>query len=409
MDQVRPPGGQLAAALQAAGMPDVSDRFSVALRHQQIPARTLAGIDELIRVFDAVTTRPAWQSAATASAPEICRQARSETCFFSAWDFHLPPEHPENWQLIECNDNGSGFLFAALINRVFYELARWSGPPRIVPPPPFAAVAERVAAMIAREAERFPGAAREGLLFILEDEAALRGGRFRHELLLLRELCERHGWTARLGAPGELEWDGRHLLSQGAPVRFVVNRSTNFFWAGDAFAALRAAYASGGVYVAPNPFTYATRSDKRLLAWLSSPSRDAELGITAAERAVLTGHVPETQVLRAENVDELAARKAELVFKPTQGFASRGLLASAQVGHARLRRLLKRGEQYVAQRKVSKLPLDSGDPLHPTVWADLRVWAYRGERWLLSGRASRTPDVLDLAPPGGWLPTYAEA
>ena len=114
-------------------------------------------------------------------------------------------------------------------------------------------------------------------------------------------------------------------------------------------------------------------------------------------------------MLRPENVDERAARKAELVFKPTHGFASRGLLASPQVGHARLRRLLKRGEEYVAQRKVSKFPLDSGEPQRLTLWADLRVWAYRGERWLLSGRASRTPDALDLSPPGGWLPTYAEA
>jgi hypothetical protein len=409
MDQVRPPDGQLVAALQAAGMPDVPECFSVALLHQQIPARILAGIDELIRVFDRVTTRPAWQDAATASAPEICRQARSEVCFFSAWDFHLPPDDPENWQLIECNDNGSGFLFAALINRLFYELARWNGPRSVVPPPPLAAVAERVAAMIAREAGQFFGATPNGLLLILDDERALRSGRFRHELLLLRSLCERRGWDAQLGAPGELEWDGRHLLWRAAPVSFVVNRSTDFFWAGDAFAPLRAAYADGGVYVAPNPFTYATRSDKRLLVWLSMASRDAELGITAGERAVLSAHVPETQVLRPENVDELAARKAELVFKPTHGFASRGLLASPQIGHARLRRLLKRGEEYVAQRRVSKLPLDSGESQHPTLWADLRVWAYRGERYLLSGRASRTPDALDLSPPGGWLPTYAEA
>ena len=41
------------------------------------------------------------------------------------------------------------------------------------------------------------------------------------------------------------------------------------------------------------------------------------------------------------------------------------------------------------------------------LWTDLRVWAYRGEIVLLSGRASTHPDRLDLAPPGGWLPTYA--
>ena len=46
--------------------------------------------------------------------------------------------------------------------------------------------------------------------------------------------------------------------------------------------------------------------------------------------------------------------------------------------------------------------LDDGE----RVWTDLRVWAYRGEIVLVSGRASRRPDRLDLKPPGGWLPTY---
>jgi len=32
-----------------------------------------------------------------------------------------------------------------------------------------------------------------------------------------------------------------------------------------------------------------------------------------------------------------------------------------------------------------------------SLWTDLRVWAYRGERVLLSGRASRHPDSVDLS------------
>ena len=71
---------------------------------------------------------------------------------------------------------------------------------------------------------------------------------------------------------------------------------------------------------------------------------------------------------------------------------------------ARLRRLVNHGEDYVAQRWVAKPGLQiDGAP----VWTDLRVWAYRGEIFHLSGRASRRADRLDLAPPGGWLPTYA--
>jgi hypothetical protein len=187
-------------------------------------------------------------------------------------------------------------------------------------------------------------------------------------------------------------------------VSFIINRSTDFFWQSDEFSALRRAYKAGQVYVAPNPFTYATRSDKRLLEWLSLPHWDRDLGIEAEERDILSAHVPETHLVRADSVDLLAQRKHDFVFKPLHGFAGRGLLDSASVGRTRLRRLVKLGEGYVAQRWVAKPRIEvGGTPL----WADLRVWAYQGEIFHISGRASRRLDRLELTAGGGWLPTYA--
>jgi hypothetical protein len=157
------------------------------------------------------------------------------------------------------------------------------------------------------------------------------------------------------------------------------------------------------VHVAPNPFTYATRSDKRLLELLSHRDWDEQLGIEPAERAVLDRHVPETCLLREDNLNRLMEERESWVFKPAHGFASHGLLPAAQVGRSRLRRLLKRGIPYVAQRHVPKRSMEvDGQRL----WTDLRVWSYRGRRYLLSGRASRHPEFIDLTIPGGWLPTY---
>jgi hypothetical protein len=162
----------------------------------------------------------------------------------------------------------------------------------------------------------------------------------------------------------------------------------------------------GQVYVAPNPFTYATRSDKRLLEQLSLPNWDEELGIQPEERAVLSAHIPETHLLRPDNIEEIARRKDEFVFKPARGFAAQGLLASTKVGRSRLRRLLKEKAGYVAQKKIPKSQLMGKERENTILWADLRVWAYRGQLLLLSGRASNRPDGLDLSPPAGWLPTY---
>lgn len=398
----------LFAALRASGMSEVPEGFSVALVAQEISAEVLAEIDEFVRVFDRVTSRPSWQEGVTSSAPEHVRQHRPEVCFFSAWDFHLPAGAPERWQLIEFNDNGSGFVFAALINHHFHQLSGLWRQRGLEPPPNVEAFSERLLGMIEREATGFLGEARPELFLILDDPESLAHGKFRDELVLLRDLLRQRGYPAELATPEALSWSGDDLLFQRRAVSFVVNRSTDFLWEGEAFSALRASYREGRVYVAPNPFTYATRSDKRLLEALSCSDHDIELGVQPDERALLSSHVPETRLVSEENVEELALRKQELVFKPAHGYASRGLLPSAQVGRRRLRRLLGKGEEYVAQRRVSKTRLPIPGAEHDGhLWADLRVWAYRGERYLISGRGSLRPDVLDLKPPGGWLPSYA--
>jgi hypothetical protein len=392
------PSDGFVAALRGAGLPE---GFSVARQPQLVPAGLIADIAGFIRVFDRVTGREAWRAAALSEAPAIAQARRREVCFFSAWDFHLPPEG--GFQLIEFNDNGSGFLFASIINELFYDAAELKRENRIAPPASISAFRATIAGLVEREANAFFGRRSDGLVLVVDDAQTLRNGKFRGEHRLICDLLGERGWRAAIGSPSDTRSDGERLTLDGQTVAFVINRSTDFFWRSDAFAALRQVYESGGLYAAPNPFTYAVRSDKALMAWLSSPERDGELGIEADERRTLSAHVPETHVLTEGDADMLAQRKADFVFKPRRGFASRGLVDSAAVGRARLRRLLRQGDGYVAQKWVAKAVIDSGGG---ELWTDLRVWAYRGEIVLLSGRASRRPDRLDLAPPGGWLPTY---
>jgi len=398
---------RLFSALHEAGLPPVPEEFSVVPWHQEIPQATLAEIDHFVRVFEDVTTRSAWQKAVTAAAPPIVRNKRSEVCFFSAWDFHLPADEPQEWKLIEFNDNGSGFLFASLINDVFHGLSGLARDAALEAPTPYSALCAHLVAIVETEATAFFGRRPDGLLFILDDASSLRTGKFRQELKLLCTLFREHGWSAEIGSPEETSWDGRQLRFRGQDICFIVNRSTDFLWEGDVFAGLEAAYLDRRVYVAPNPLTYSTRSDKRLLEFLSLSEWDEQLGIREQERAVLSAHVPETRLLRQENVEELVRRKEEFVFKPTHGYAGRGVLRGSEVGRARLRQLLKRQLGYVAQKKVPKSSLAVPGSEAPPLWTDLRVWAYRGERYLISGRASRNRDILDLTPPGGWVPTYA--
>ena len=161
----------------------------------------------------------------------------------------------------------------------------------------------------------------------------------------------------------------------GLPVAFVVNRSTDFFWASGDFAALRKAYEAGAVYAAPNPFTYATRSDKGLMEWLSSPRSGRRPRHRAGERRISSAHVPETHVLRADNAEMLARRKARLrlqaaawICEPRPHRQRRGRACAAAPARQCKATAMSR-------RNGSRSPACEVDG--ERLWTDLRVWAYR--------------------------------
>src|SRR3974377_642028 len=130
-------------------MPHVPDEFSVVPQHQIIPASILGEIAEFIRTFDGVTSRAAWQPAALRDAPVIAQLRRTEVCFFSAWDFHLSPEG--GCQLIEFNDNGSGFLFAAIINALYHNAAELGQERHIAAPKRLPAFEQHIADLMEQE------------------------------------------------------------------------------------------------------------------------------------------------------------------------------------------------------------------------------------------------------------------
>jgi hypothetical protein len=217
------------AALPAAGMPEVPGEFSVVPQHQVIPSVILAEISDFIRTFDRVTARQAWQAAVLREAPPIVQLRRAEVCFFSAWDFHLPPGG--GWQLIEFNDNGSGFIFAAIINALYYEAAGVMDEKRIAAPARLPAFNQHIGDLVEQEAGTFFGECPGDLFLVVDDPESLQQGKFRRELQLLCDLFHRRGWRAELGCPADTRWDGRQLLFREQAVSFIINRSTDFLLA----------------------------------------------------------------------------------------------------------------------------------------------------------------------------------
>ena len=156
------------------------EEFSVVPRHQVIPSATVAEIAEFVRVFDQVTAREGWRAAVQREAPAIAQLTRSEVCFFSAWDFHLPPEG--GCQLIEFNDNGSGFLFATIINDLYHRVASLGQEKSIAPPAQFSAFNRRIGDLVEQEARSFFEEGPDGLFLFLDDAEVIAPGQIPHRI-----------------------------------------------------------------------------------------------------------------------------------------------------------------------------------------------------------------------------------
>ena len=152
-------------------------------------------------------------------------QKRREVCLFSAWDFHIPPCSPKCWQLIEFNDNGSGFMFAARINRCFYELAGLEADRSIAATLQLPEFGHRLLKMVEQEARGFHDDIPYDLFLILDD-TEVPGGR---EVSARASSAQGASPAMGNGAPEDLKWTGEELLYRGTPVSFIINRSTDCF------------------------------------------------------------------------------------------------------------------------------------------------------------------------------------
>jgi hypothetical protein len=201
--------------------------------------------------------------------------------------------------LIECNDNGSGFLFAALINRLFYELSDLGQNHTVEGPVSLNAFTDQLSTFIEHEIKEFFGSPLDGLILVLDTSDTVRSGKFYREFVLLRDLLRSHGWRSEISTPDDLRWDDDNVHLNRQPVVFIINRSTDFFWEAEEFAPLRAAYLEGKIYVAPNPF-YLRHSERQaptrisLLAELGSRAWNSSPRARHPQRTY-TGDLPLTR------------------------------------------------------------------------------------------------------------------
>jgi len=350
---------------------------------------------------------PAVRDALLAYAPEIARLDHGPRGVFLGYDFHLGPAGP---QLIEINTNAGGALLNAALGAaqraccdevtLLMASALASGAPAP------SAFADEIAAMFRAEWRRARGERPLARIAIVDEEPQAQ---YLHpEFLLFRELFERAGLAAVVADPGALRHEAGKLWCDDAPVDLVYNRLTDFALAGDANAALRAAYAAGDVVVTPHPRAHALYADKRNLALLCDAERLRTLGVDDESARVLAQGVPRTVLLDPARAEEWWQDRRRWFFKPVDGYGGKAAYRGDKLTRGTWQRILERA--YVAQLVVP--PTERTIEIEgreQRLKLDLRNYVYDGRVQLVAARLYQGQTTNFRTAGGGFAPVFTEA
>lgn len=295
------------------------------------------------------------------------REALLAAGTFNSFDFHLAAGGPK---LIEVNTNAGG----AFLQPLFLDA--------VTP------------------ARTTPGFAPEEML--IDAWARLRPGRPLRRLAIVDDapeaqalyldmrLCaaalEARGLAVDILDRGDLRREEGALTGPRGPIDMVYNRLVDFHLREPQSAVLLDAWEAGEAVVAPNPDVYRAFADKHLLIALSDPEAVAALAAeTHADAALVLDTVPHTELVDPASAGRLWEARRDYVFKPAEGYASRGVYRGDKISHKKWAEIA--GEAYLAQRFAEPshraLRLAGGPAAHK---ADIRVWAHGAEPLFAAAR-----------------------
>ncbi len=339
---------------------------------QQKMTATIAAIERVIAL-------PAYQALALARAPAIAQHAFGPLAACMGYDFHLGADGP---QLIEINTNAGGALLNVALARAqetCCEEMDWA----FAPKPKHDNLEQTFFDMFVSEWQHQRGNAALRYVLIVDDDPAAQY--LAPEFELFRQLFVRHGVSASVADPSELEWRDGKLWHQGTAVDMIYNRLTDFYLIEPGHSALKTAYEAGAVVLTPHPHAHALYADKRNLIALSQDELLATWGASKADRHLLKAGVPLTQLVTSERADELWAQRRQLFFKPVAGFGAK----AAYRGDKLTRRVWSEilAGDFVAQALVPPgQRLIEVDGVLTDLKFDLRAYTYNGVVQLLAAR-----------------------
>lgn len=357
----------------------------------------LKNMAEMISVIQRISELPAWRERVLSYAPPIAQHTPQAKGIFLGFDFHLGATGP---QLIEINTNAGGGLLNAKLLRA--QRACCDGGDAMLSEQ--MTIEPDFVAMFREEWRLVRGNAPLKRIAIVDESPATQY--LQPEFELFRQLFEASGFAAVVVDPGELSFDGQHLVFDGKVVDLVYNRLTDFSLDEELNGALRTAYLADAVVLTPHPRAHALYADKRNLVALTDDAWLHAIGVSAVDCELLKSGIPLTKEVLPEDARSFWASRKQWFFKPASGYGSKAAYRGEKLTKRVFEEIIRGG--YVAQALVPpserRLLVDG---IEQDLKLDLRNYVYQGRVQLVSARLYQGQTTNFRTPGGGFAAVFS--
>jgi len=201
------------------------------------------------------------------------------------------------------------------------------------------------------------------------------------EMQMFAGLFQRIGIDVVIIDPAEIEAKEAGLYFQGRRIDLIYNRHCDFYLKSDEMRVVDNAWKKQLVCLTPNPRVYGLLADKqRMVDWSNSEVLNELLPPKLAR--YVKEAVPQTQLLSSFAKDSLWAERKKWVFKPANGYASRGVYVGNKLTKNKFNSLDP--QQTLVQRYIKPSVVAVSDEIK--FKTDFRLFVYRKETLAVSAR-----------------------
>lgn len=353
----------------------------------------------VILAIETVARRAEYRRAVAGHAPDIADFNPGARGVLMGYDFHLGSDGPK---LIEINTNAGGALINAYLSEAHRTCCGMTANANSADPNDEAPATAIVQSFLKDWRRQRGDAPLETIAIVDEDP---ENQFFYPELLLFKNLFERHGIRTIVASPETLQRRDGMLLHGERPIDLIYNRLTDFALDKKPSSAIRLAYLANDVVVTPNPRVHAMLADKRNLALLCDTELLRSWNVDDDANQLLTGAIPHTAILDPSKADMFWAARKKLFFKPATGYGSKAAYRGDKITRRVWEEILQ--GDYIAQAIVppSERNVKVDDEIR-TMKVDVRHYTYDGSILLTAARLyqGQTTNMRTLG--GGFSPAF---